>query len=158
MCYHACRRGNRAMLLKLATAWTFVALSVSPCFGQTWKNPEVKQRRYSLSSTVQRAWQTDAQGLMEMVTEKHPRGANRCWNRKVNVTDRIDCFQRLIGRHFLRQVIGDSTPLRSWCLDEANPRGCLESLAAQEVEHWRYGRMSSPPLPAQEGSTRVISH
>ncbi|RPI52789.1 MAG: hypothetical protein EHM55_15660 [Acidobacteria bacterium] len=126
---------------KLAAACTFVALSVSPCFAQRSGNPGVEPNRYNLSNTVRRAWQTDAKALIEMVTAEHPRGANRCWNRKVDVTARIECFQRLIGRHFLRQVTGDSTQSPNWCVDDANPLGCFESLAAQEVELWRSKRM-----------------
>jgi hypothetical protein len=142
------------MLLKLAAAWTFVALSVSPSFGQSWGVSDVEPNPHRLSSAVRRAWQTDATGLMEMVTAQHPRGAGRCWNRKVAANARIDCFQRLIGKHFLRKVAGDSTPLRSWCLDDANPRRCLESLAAQEVELWRYNRMNAPPAIAQAKTDR----
>jgi hypothetical protein len=63
----------------------------------------------------------------------------------VNVNERVDCFQRLIERHFLRQVIGDSTRLRSWCVDDAQAGRCFESLAAQEVELWRYKRTASTP-------------
>ncbi len=145
------------MLLKLATASTFVALSVSPCLGQSWRSSDVEPNRYTLSGTVRRAWQTDAKGLMEMVTANHPRGANRCWNRKVNVDERVECFQRLIEKHFLRQVIGDSSQLRSWCLDDANLGRCLESLAAQEVELWRYNRMNAPPPAAQAEANRILS-
>jgi hypothetical protein len=131
------------MLLKLAAALTVVALSVSPCFGQSGGNPDADQDRFSLSGSVRRAWQADAKGLLEMITEKHPRGANRCWNRKVNVTERVDCFQRLIERHFLKQAIVESTRVPSWCADDAKPERCFESLAAQEVELWRYKRTAA---------------
>lgn len=133
------------MLLKLAAALTVVALSGSPCLGQSLGNPDVDPNRFSLAGSVRRAWQADAPGLLELVTAEHPRGANRCWNRKVNVGERVDCFQRLIERHFLRQVIGSSTRLRSWCADDARPGRCFESLAAQEVELWRYKRTASAP-------------
>lgn len=133
------------MLLKLAAALTVVALSVSPCFGQSVGNPDAAPDRFSLSGSVRRAWQADAKGLLELVTEKHPRGVNRCWNRKVNVTERVDCFQRLIERHFLREVIAESARLKSWCADDARPERCFESLAAQEVELWRYKRTASTP-------------
>ena len=135
------------MLLKLAAALTVVALSVSPCFGQSSGSPNADPDRFSLSGSVRRAWETDARGLMEMMNEKHPRGANRCWNRKVNIADRVDCFQRLIERHFLIQVITDSNRLRSWCADDAQPERCFESLAAQEVELWRYKRIASTSTP-----------
>jgi len=143
------------MMPRLAAACTFVALSVSPCFGQSWGNPDVDPNRHSLSSTVRRAWQADAKGLIELVTASHPRGADRCWNRKVDATERIECFERLIGRHFLRQVTGDSILSPSWCFDDANPRRCLESLAAQEVELWRHRKMISTPPAAQTVSDRT---
>jgi hypothetical protein len=133
------------MLLKLAAALTVVALLVSPCFGQSLANPDTDRDRFSLSGSVRRAWEADAKGLLEMITSTHPRGANRCWHRKVSVADRVDCFQRLIQRHFLTQVITESTRLRSWCADDSKPERCFESLAAQEVELWRHKRMASTP-------------
>jgi hypothetical protein len=61
-------------------------------------------RAKAVFHTVRRAWQADAKGLMELVIAKHPRGANRCLTQKGKINERVDCFQRLIGRHFLRQV------------------------------------------------------
>lgn len=149
MCYHAYARGEIAMLLKLAVACTFVALSVSPCLGQSSGNPDADPNRYSLSNTVRRAWQTDARDLIALAFAEHPQGANRCLDRKVYVNDRIGCFQRLIERHFLKQVSVDSSQMRNWCLDDANPRHCLDSMAAQEVELWRYNKKSAAAFPAQ---------
>ena len=74
---------------KLAAACTFVALSVSPCFGQGSGGPGADPNRFSLSSTVRRAWQEDASGLMELIAAKHPRGASRCWTQKGKIDDRI---------------------------------------------------------------------
>jgi hypothetical protein len=142
------------MLPRLAAACTFVALSVSPCFGQSLA-PGADPDRFTLAGTVRRAWQADAKGLLELVTAKHPRGANRCWTQKGKINERVDCFQRLIERHFLRQVTSESTPVRSWCVDDRNPRHCFESLAAQEVERWRYNRMNASAAPAVEGVQAV---
>ena len=144
------------MLPKLAAACTVVALSVSPCFGQSWGRSDLETKQYSLSNTVRRAWQTDARRLVEIVTANHPRSASRCSNRTVDVTETIQCFHRLIAKHFLRQVLADSSQLRSWCLDDANPRHCLESLAAQEVEQWRYNRTMAAP-PAAADPNRIVS-
>ncbi len=135
------------MTLKLAAAWTFVALSVSPCFGQSWEGPDAGSQRFSLSSAVRRVWQTDAKGLIEMVTAEHPQGADRCWNRIRGVEARTECFQRLIGKHFLRKVTSEATQLRSWCLDDTNPRRCFDALGAQEVERWRYTKTSATTGP-----------
>ena len=52
-----------AHVAELAAACTVVALSVSPCFGQSWGKSDVETKRYSLSNTVRRAWQTDAREL-----------------------------------------------------------------------------------------------
>lgn len=134
------------MLPRLAAACAFVALSVSPCFGQSL-GPGEDPDRFTLSGTVRRAWQADARGLMELIVERHPRGANRCWTQSAGVDERVDCFQRLIGRHFLKQVKVESTPLRSWCVDDPNPRRCFESLAAQEVERWRSNRVNAALSP-----------
>ena len=142
---------------KLAAACTFVALSVSPCFGQGSGGPGADPNRFSLSSTVRRAWQEDASGLMELIAAKHPRGASRCWTQKGKIDDRIECFQRLIGRHFLRQVTTDSTRLRSWCVDDANPRDCFESLAAQEVERWRSSRLNPTVAPSEASASATVS-
>ena len=144
------------MLLKLAVACTVVALSASPCLGQNSGSPDVDPNRYSLSATVRRAWQTDAKELAEMVIAKHPQRATRC-SRKVNISESIECFQRLAERHFLSQVTVDSSQMRSWCLDDANPRHCLESMAAQEVERWRYNNRKMVPSPAQAESSPVVS-
>jgi hypothetical protein len=130
------------MLPKLAAACTFVALSVSPCFAQGSGGPGADPNRFSLASTVGRAWQADAGALMELVAAEHPRGVNRCWTRKGTIDGRIECFQRLVGRHFLRQVTADSSRSRGWCMDDANPRDCFESLAAQELERWRSSRLN----------------
>ena len=156
LCYHAYARGKLAMLLKLAVACTVVALSVSPCLGQNSGSPDVDPNRDSLSATVRRAWQTDAKELAEMVIAKHPQGATRC-SRKVNISESIECFQRLVERHFLSQVPADSSQMRSWCLDDANPRRCLESMAAQEVELWRHNNRKMVPSPAQAESSPVVS-
>ena len=128
------------MLLKLAVACAVVALSVSPCLGQNAESPDVDPNRYSLTATVRRAWQTNAKELTEMIIATHPRGATRC-SRKVNVSESIECFQRLVERHFFSQVTADSSQMRSWCLDDANPRRCLESQPAQDKED-RVGRGS----------------
>lgn len=145
------------MLPKLAAACTFVALSVSPCFGQAVDGQGADPNRFSLSSTVRRAWQQDASGLMELIAAKHPRGATRCWTQKGKIDDRVECFQRLIGRHFLRQVTTESTRVRSWCIDDANPRDCFESLAAQEVERWRSGRRNPTVQPSEAAANGLVS-
>jgi hypothetical protein len=133
---------REAMVLRFAAALIVAASSVTPCLAQSAGNPHVEPARYTLETSVRRAWQSDAQGLMELVNAEHARGAERCWNRKFSVTDRIDCFQRLVERHFLRLAITKSAPLQSWCVHDENPGTCLDSMAAQEVEEWRFRRKS----------------
>ncbi len=129
------------MLLKLAAASTVVALSVTPCFGQSRITANVEPNPFSLAGTVRRAWEADAKGLLELAAAEHTRGVARCY-RKDNVSERVECFQLLIERHFRRQVITDPG-LHSWCADDADVGQCLESLAAQEVERWLYKRTAS---------------
>lgn len=136
------------MLLKLAAASTVVVLSVTPCAGQSLVDASAETNPFSLSGTVRRAWDADAKGLLELAAAEHARGAGRCY-RKANVGDRVECFQRLIERHFLRQVIAHTGPLQSWCIDDADAGRCLESLAAQEVEQWRYKRAASAAARAE---------
>ena len=144
------------MMLRFAAAFTVAALCASPCAAQS--RPETEPNRFNLQNSVRRAWQADAQGLMELVNAEHPRGADRCWSRKMHVTDRLDCFQRLVERHFLRVAIARSAPLQSWCTDDKDPGHCLDSLAAQEVEAWRYKRMNatlaSGPAPARPSASQ----
>ena len=148
-------RGGIAMLPKLAAACTVVALSVSPCFGQSWGRSDGKRIGTVFPTPCVAPGRPTPGDSWKWSPQTIP-GAPPLLESKGGRHRTIQCFQRLIEKHFLRQVTADSTQLRSWCLDDVNPRHCLESLAAQEVEQWRYNRTMAAPL-AQADPNRIVS-